>query len=175
MPKSKQQKEEIVKNLIDKLNKSKSTIFVDYKGLKVKELDELRQECGKQESEYFVAKKTLIKVAAGSKTEGLDPKGMEGNLAMVFGYQDEIVPARIVKNFAKKYKMLRILGGVVENRYIDENMVKNLADIPSRPELYAKLLGSLNAPISGFVNVFSGVLRNFVGVLDAVRESRRCE
>ncbi|MFH1565080.1 MAG: 50S ribosomal protein L10 [bacterium] len=172
MPKSKQQKEEIVKNLADKLNKSKSTIFVDYKGLKVKELDELRDECEKQESEYFVAKKTLIKVAAANKTAGFDLKEMKGNLAMVFGYQDEMVPAKIVKNFSKKYKMFKVLGGIMENKYIDESMVKSLADIPSKPELYAKLLGSLNVPISGFVNVFGGCLRNLAGVLDAVRESK---
>ncbi len=173
MPKTKQQKQEIIKNLTDKLDKSKSTIFIDYKGLKVKELDELRQECGKQNGEYFVAKKTLINIAAGNKKiEGLNPKGMEGNLAMVFGYQDEVVPAKIIKDFAKKYKTLKVMGGIMDSKYIDENMVKTLADIPSKPELYAKLLGSLNAPISGFANVLNGVIRNFVGVLDAVRESK---
>ena len=60
----------------------------------------------------------------------------------------------------------------MENEYIDENVVKNLADTPSKPELYAKLLGSLNSPISGFVNVFGGCLRNLVGALDAIRESK---
>lgn len=172
MPKTKQQKEEIINQLTDKINKSKTTVFVDYKGLKVKELDKLRQECRKQDGEYFVAKKTLINIATGKNTEGLDSKGMEGNLAMIFGYQDEIVPAKIAKDFAKKYKTLKILGGVMDSKYIDENMVKSLADIPSKPELHAKLLGSLNAPASGFANVLNGVIRNFVGVLDAVRESK---
>lgn len=172
MPKSKRQKEEIVKNLNDKLNKSRSMVFIDYKGLKVKELDELRNECEKQGSEYFVAKKTLFNIAIQNRIENCNPKEMEGNLAIIVGYQDEVATAKIVKNFVKKYKISKILGGIVDNKYISENSVKNLANIPSKPELYSKLLGSFNAPVSGFINVFSGILRNFVGALDAIKESK---
>jgi len=173
MPKTKQQKKEMLDHLVDKLNNSTSVVFVDYKGLKAAEIDELRQECRKEESEYCVAKKTLIKLAIDqNKIEGVDPKEMAGNLAVVFGYGDEVAPAKTLKNFSKKYKAMKLLGGIVEGKYIDEKMVNNLADIPSRPELYAKLVGSLNSPISGFVNVLQGNLRNLVYALDAIRESK---
>jgi large subunit ribosomal protein L10 len=173
MPKTKKQKKDIIDILTDKFSKSKSMIFVDYKGLKVKELDNLRKECGKQDSEYMVAKKTLVKVAIDSnKIEGVNPNDLEGNLAMVFSYGDEVVPAKILKDFSKSHKALKVLCGIMDGKYIDENMVKSLADIPSKPELHAKLVGMLNSPISGFVNVLSGNLRNLVRVLDSVRESK---
>jgi large subunit ribosomal protein L10 len=173
MPKNKQQKKEIVDQLTDKLSKSKSAVFVDYKGLKVKEVEELRRECKKQNSEYLVAKKTLIKLAVDkSKIEGVNIKEMEGNLALVLGYEDEVSPAKTVKDFSKKYDALKMLSGVMEGKFIDKQMVKNLADIPSKPELYAKLVGSINAPVSGFVNVLRGNLRNLIYALNAIKESK---
>lgn len=173
MPKTRDQKQNITKNLTDKLQKSQITIFIDYKGLKVKEFEEIRNECRKDNSECLVAKKTLIKIACDeNKMQGVNPKDLSGNLALVVGYGDEVTPAKILKGFVKKYKLMKILGGVMNGQYVDDTVINNLASIPSKPELYAKLVGSLNSPLSGLVNVLQGNLRQLVYVLQAIKETK---
>jgi large subunit ribosomal protein L10 len=100
---------------------------------------------------------------------------MDGQLAAIFGYEDEVAPAKVVDTFlADKENAGKIafLGGVLEGRFIDKDQVTALAKIPSREELYAKLVGSMNAPVSGFVNALAGNLRNLVGVLKAIEEKK---
>jgi large subunit ribosomal protein L10 len=173
MPKSRDQKKELLDQLSDKVKKSKSIVFVDYKGTKVKEIEDMRKESKKQNAEYVVAKKTLIKIAFDNgKIEGINPKDVDGNIALLLSYEDEVSAAKLANQFSKDSKTLNMVGGVMEGKYIDAQMVKRLANIPSRLELYAKLVGTLNGPISGFVNVLQGNLRNFVGVLDAIKKTK---
>jgi len=173
MPKTKEQKKQIVGDLADKLANFKSAVFTDYKGLTVAEAQELRKQCKEQNAEYLVAKKTLIQLAldkAGIKD--VDVKNMEGNIALVLGFEDEVAPAKISANFAKDHESLKLLGGIMENQYIDFAKVEALSKIPSKAELLAKLVGSLNSPISGFVNVLAGNLRGLVSVLNAIKEQK---
>jgi large subunit ribosomal protein L10 len=171
MPKTKEQKKEDLKNLEDKFNRIKSAVFVNFSGLNVKDTTSLRSSLRKEGIDYDVAKKTLLKIAM-EKTgyEGVNPKQFEGNVAAVFGYDDEVAPAKILSQFKGQHEALKILGGVLEKRYIDSAKVGELANIPSKQELLAKLVGSLNSPVSGFVNVLAGNLRGFVQVLKAMSE-----
>ncbi len=175
MAKSKEQKKQIVESLIDKIERSKSIIFTKFSGLQVKENEELRKELKKENSEYYVAKKTLLDLAFKKfEVENLDVKSLEGQLAAVFGYEDEVMPAKVVDKFAKdKEGKIEFLGGVLKNKFISAEEVKSLAKLPSKVELYAKIVGSLNAPISGFVNVLAGNLRNLVYVLKAIEEKKQ--
>jgi large subunit ribosomal protein L10 len=176
MAKTKEQKKEILKDLTDKVLKAKSVVFTKFAGLGVKENEELRKELKKEDSEYYVAKKTLMDLAfKDSKIEGLNIKELEGQIAAVFGYEDEVAPARVVSNFKKKLEeeeKVEFLGGILENKYIDAAKVNELASLPSKQELYAKLVGSINAPVSGFVNVLAGNLRGLVTVLKAIEEKK---
>jgi len=173
MAKTREQKEKTLGELEEKFAKIKAAVFVSFKGLKVKDATALRNILRKEKIDYEVAKKTLLKLAL-QKTglEGVDPKKLEGNIAVAFGYDDEVTPAKILNNFKSKNEALKILGGILENKYIDSAKVVELANIPSRPELLAKLVGSIDSPVSGFVNVLAGNLRGLVQVLKAVSEKK---
>lgn len=150
----------------------KSAVFADFKGLKVKDITELRRLCQGQKISYGVAKKTLIRIAA--KNAGLDfnPDSMDGSYAMACGLEDEVAPAKMLADFVKKHEALKILGGILEGKTVDKTAIGFLAKLPSKQELLAKLVGSLQSPISGLVNVLAGNLRGLVRVLNAYQKSK---
>jgi len=172
MPKTKEQKRTILKELTNKIDKAKSIIFAKYNGLTVKDNEELRTKLRQENSEYYVAKKTLFGLALKDKAiAGLDVKNFDGQVAAIFGYTDEVAPAKIVAEFKKdkeKADKIDFVGGILENKFINAAEVMSLAKLPSKQELYAKLVGSINAPVSGFVNALAGNIRNFVQVLKAI-------
>jgi large subunit ribosomal protein L10 len=173
MAKSRAQKEKSIKELDEKLKSFKSLVFVDYKGLKVKEAAEIKRLCKKQHVSYLVAKKTLIKMAlekAGYKD--IDVKGLQGNIAMVIGLEDEVAPAKIIANYAKDHKELKLLGGVMESKFINLDQVTVLSKIPSKVELLAQLVRTINNPVSGFVNVLAANIRGLVTVLSAIKDTK---
>jgi len=174
MPKTKIQKQEILRNLDEKIKKSKSVVFAGFNAFGVKDNEELRKKLGEENSEYYVAKKTLINLAfANNKIEGVDVRGFDGKVAVVFSYEDEIASAKTLGNFRKgKEDSLFFLGGILENKLLSQEEVEALSKLPSREELYAKMVGSLNAPVSGFVNALAGNLRNLVYTLKAIEESK---
>lgn len=174
MPKTKNEKKEILKNLEDKISQSKSVIFAGFDSLEVKENQELREKLKEESSEYLVAKKTLIKLAFEKQGyKDINVEALTGKVAAVFSYEDEVAGAKIIHNFRKdREDKLYFLGGLLEGKMIDQEKVTALAKIPSREELYAKFVGSLNAPISGFANVLAANLRNFVYALKAIEEQK---
>jgi len=173
MSKTKEQKQEAVKNLESGIKDSKAVVFANFQGLDVPSMEELRKSCRENDIDILVAKKTLVKLAldkAGLKD--IDTKAFEGGLATLMGRTDEVAAARTLNDFAKSHKVVKIFGGVLEGKFIDEAGIKSLANLPSRDDLLAKVVGSINAPVSGFVNVLAGNLRNLVCVLNAVKESK---
>ncbi len=176
MPKNKQQKQDILSSLSEKIKKSKSVVFAGFNALGVKDNEVLRAKLLQEKSEYYVAKKTLINRAfKDSKIEGLDTRQFDGKLATIFSYEDEVAPAKIIGEFRKdkeKTDKIFFLGGILENKLLSKEQVEALSQLPSKTELYAKMVGSLNAPISGLVNALAGNLRNLVGVLKAISEKK---
>ena len=175
MPKNKIQKQEILRNLSEKFKKSKSVVFAGFNALSVKDNEKLRDQLRKENSEYYVAKKTLINIAFKDQMAELNVRGMDGKLAAIFSYEDEVAAAKILGNFRKdKDKEARVffLGGILENKLLSQEEVTALSNIPSRQELYGRLVGTMNAPISGFVNALAGNLKNLVYVLKAIEEKK---
>ena len=162
---TRQQKEQQVADLQDKLGKIKSLIFTDYSGVRVDELTKIRQNLKEQGIDYKVIKNRLFKIALDQRKIDIEKNLLERPLAAAFSYQDEVAPAKILSEAQKQTEALDILGGIYNGRYIDQNEVMNLAKLPGREELLAKVVGSLNAPISGLVNVLAGNLRSLVNVL----------
>jgi len=170
MAKTKQQKQEIVKNLTDRLTKAKGVVFSSYIGLKVSELEELRKSLRTKQAEMTVAKKTLLaKSLKDSGFSDIKVENMESGVIVATG-TDEVQPAKLVNAFAKTHDKMKFYGGIMEGKYIDIDQVKFLAGLPSKEELLAKLVGSINAPVSGFVNVLAGNLRGLVTVLKAIKK-----
>jgi large subunit ribosomal protein L10 len=174
MPKSKIQKAEILRDLDEKIKKSKSIVFASFDGLEVKDNEELRNNLKKEKGEYYVSKKTLLDLAfKNNKVNDLDIKNLPGKIATVFAYEDEVSPAKVVLNFKKKHEgKIEFIGGILDGKVINKEDVEKIATLPGKQELYAKLVGSLNSPVSGFVNVLSGNLRGLVTVLKAISEKK---
>ena len=150
-------------------------VFAGFNALSVKDNESLRAQLRKENSEYYVAKKTLMNLAFKDQISGLNVRDLDGKLAAIFSYEDEVAPAKVLGNFRKdKDKEARVffLGGILENKLISKEEVEALSKLPSKQELYARLVGSINAPISGFVNVMAGNLRNIVNVLKAIEEKK---
>ncbi len=164
-----------VAELKDLLSSSKGAVLVDYCGLTVAEDTELRSKMREAGVKYMVAKNTFIRIAAKEAgIEGLDAY-LEHNPAVAFSAEDPVAPAKILNDFSKDHKALEIKAGILDGKVIALDEVKALAELPSREELLAKLVGSMQAPISGLVNVLQGTIRNFVYTLEAVRQKKEQE
>jgi large subunit ribosomal protein L10 len=174
MAKSKEQKKEMLNNIEKNISRAKSVIFARFNNLGVSENNKLRGKLKKENSEYLVTKKTLLNLAMkNSKVKDFDAKKFDGQIATVFGYEDEVAPAKIIGEFMKENdEKIEFLGGVLENKLMNAEEVTQLAKLPSKDELYAKVVGSLNAPVSGFVNALAGNLRNLVNVLNNIKDQK---
>ena len=172
MAKTRQQKEVELKKVKDLIENSKSFVFVNYEGLKVKDIEDLRKQFRAEKVDYVVAKKRIMRIALKEAEIDVDPTTFEHAVAVAFCSEDEVAPARIINQFSKDHESLQPIGGVLENKFVDKTQVIALANLPSKPELYAKIVGSINAPVSGFVNVLAGNIRNLLYVLSAVKEAK---
>lgn len=165
-------KEAEVAEIQEKIEKSQSVMFLDYRGLNVAEVTELRNKMREAGVEYKVIKNTMIRRAAEKAgIEGLDDV-LEGPTAVAFGYADPVAPAKILVDFIEDTKKTSLKGGVLAGKVMSEAEIKNLASLPSKEELIAKMLGSLNAPITGLVMALSGIPRNLVYALNAIKEKK---
>nr|WP_244985928.1 50S ribosomal protein L10 [Anaerosalibacter bizertensis] len=170
-----QGKKGIVEEIKEKVDKAQSVVLVDYRGLKVDELNELRSKCREAGVDYKVYKNTLMRFAfKESGFEGFN-EFLAGPNAVAFGYDDPVQAAKIIHEFSKDHDNLEIKAGIVDGNIIDINEIKELANLPSREVLIAQTLGGLNGPISGFVNVLQGNLRNLVYALNAIKENQEAQ
>jgi len=172
MAKTKQQKQDIIKDLAGKLQSAKAVVFANFQGLKVSESEDLRGKCRDQKIDYVASKKTLLTKALSQAGLEINANDFAGGIAAVMGQDDEVSPAQTINNFAKTHNVVEIYGGILEGQFISAAKVKELAQLPSKHELYAKLVGTLNAPVSGFVNVLAGNLRGLVSVLNNIKEAK---
>jgi large subunit ribosomal protein L10 len=168
---------EEIKNLSDKINEAKSFILVDYRGLTVEQVTTLRREIKEAGGELKVAKNTLLKLALRktvSKKEEVESlkEALTGPTMVLFSFNDPIAPLKVLTKFAKETELPKIKVGILENNFLPLEKIEELAKLPGRDELRAKLVGQLNAPIFGFVNVFQGSLRKLVYALNAIKETK---
>ena len=172
MPLTKEQKQNIIVGLEQKIDKQKSMVFMDFKGIKVKTLAKLRETLKEQGGELKVAKKSLMEIALKNKNIELDTKKLDGEVATVFGYNDEITPSKLVYQFSKENPNAKILGGFLENKFYQMADVIKLAELPSKEQLLGMLVGTLNAPATNFVGVLSGNMRKLVFALSQIRDKK---
>lgn len=168
---TKDQKKQLVKDLAEKIKTAKAVVFADFRGLKVKDLSNLKKELRKANSSFRVTKKTLMDIALKEAGFSYKTKGLEGQIAISFS-ADEVTAAKIIDTFSKKNENIKILGGLVGEKEMTAVEVKALAKLPGRVEMLGILVGTIKAPISGFVNVMSGNLRGLVQVLKAISENK---
>jgi len=160
---TKAQKTKQIESIKEKVAKQKSVIFVDFAKVPSKDMFSLRKTLKEAGCNLKIAKKTLARIAFGQSNISYWNKiksSIPGQLALVFGIEDEIAPARITNTFAKTQENLKILGGIFENRFIDRERVLVLANIPTRNELLSRLVGSLSSSITSFVRVLDKIREN---------------
>ena len=172
MPKTKAQKQVIVSDLVEKLRRMKSAVFTSISGYTMPDADKLRAKGRKEGVDFVVAKKTLLTRALKEIGLELTKDQFEGSVLTSIGYEDEVAPAKLIAGLAKDKQTMKMLGGILEGKFVDAAAVKTLAKLPGKQELLAKMVGSLNAPLSGFVNVLAGNLRSFVYALNAIAKSK---
>jgi len=171
MAKTKERKQDEIKSLKDKLERMKISVLTSYTGLKVKDLNHLRQELRKEGIDYRAAKKSLLKLALQEKKlPEIDLKSLQGSLALAFGYEDEVMTPKLLEKFRKDHKQLQILGGIYDSQFITKEKIIALAKIPSHQELLSQLVWVIKSPIASFSYVLRANLQGLVNVLNQIKE-----
>lgn len=166
------QKQEYVAQLTEKLNGSVAGVVVNYKGITVADDTALRRKLREAGVEYAVIKNSMLRRAAeNAGLEGLD-NVLKDSTALATSAEDHVAAAKILCEFAEKSKTFEVKGGFVEGKAISPAEVQELAKMPPKEVLVAKVLGGLNAPISGFVGVLNANLRGLVVALNAIAEKQ---
>ena len=166
------EKERTVKELEDKFSKSSSAVFVEFKGLSVQSMEDLRSRSRQAHVEFHVLKNTLAERAfqvlnlSGGETLFIGPT------AVAFGVDDPVVPIKVLRDFAKENPQMVLKGGVIEGKLIAENALGAIADLPPREILLSQLLMQMQAPLTGLVNTLSGPLRGLVNCLKALEQKK---
>jgi len=170
---NKSEKEAIIADVADKASRASAMYFADFSGITVAEETELRREFRKSGIEYTVVKNTLAQKAL-ERVTGYDRvyDKLAGPTGIAFSYDDAIVPAKILKKFADKTGKMKLKVAVVEKQIFDGTRLDELAKLPSRKELIASILGSLQSPVSGIVGAVNAVMRDLVAVIDAIEKKK---
>jgi large subunit ribosomal protein L10 len=162
----------VVDEIAEKMERTQSLFLTDFTGLDVEAINELRRLLRENDVEYRVVKNTLARLAADKAgREDLKPY-LIGPTAMAFGYQDPLLPARLIGQFAQKTGKPAVKVILFEGQILEKEALDRLKNLPSRDQLLAQLLGGLNAPVTGLVMVIKGLLREVVGLVDAIAKAK---
>ena len=154
---NKENKKQLVSELVSQLKDAKSIVFVDYRGLTVAQDTVMRRSFRNENVSYRVCKNTLFKLALKEiGVNDFDEKMFEGTTAVVFG-NDEVAPARLFCKSAKDFNKMEVKFGIVDGKVMDKNAVEALAKVPSREVLIAMLLGTLQGPISALARALKEI------------------
>ncbi len=156
---TKDKKGQILKKLEDKFSKAQAVYFAENKGLTVKDVSALRKKLRENGVDFVVAKKTLMKLAAKNQNlPEVTDEVLPGPIAAVIGYQDMILPSKIVKDFGATVDNKVVLtGGIMEGKLLSKAEAMELASLPSKQELLARLVRAIKGPVSGFYMVLKGL------------------
>ncbi|MFH0856662.1 MAG: 50S ribosomal protein L10 [bacterium] len=171
MPKTRSKKEELVKEYREKFADQKSVVVANFSGLTVKEVNDLRKKCREQGISYMVAKKSLFNLALTEK--GFEKNAdLQDNIGVAF-CKDEIGAAKVFNEYSKEHAdKFNIVCGILESKMLLTEEIKALANLPSKEELLAKMVGAIKAPVNNFVNVLQGNLRGLVQVLNSIKDNK---
>jgi len=165
-------KEELVAEIKERFNGSQAVIMADFRGLTVKQMQQLRVSVREAGGEIKIYKNSLTEIAIRELALPNMDEFLGGPTAFVFIAEDAVAPAKALAAFAKQHKALELKGGFVQNQVVGADGVKAIATLPSREELIAKLLGTMQNPLTGTVRVLAGPARAFATVLDAIAKQK---
>lgn len=162
-------KQDVVQEIVEKLNRAQAMVLVDYRGLNVEQVTDLRNQYRQEQIDYKVYKNTMMRFALKEAgIEGMD-EYLTGPNAVAFSFEDPVSAAKVSQKYAKGNDKLVIKAGVVDGKVIDKTGVEALAKLPPKEVLVAQVLGTLNAPITGLATALQGTYGGLVRCLDQVR------
>jgi large subunit ribosomal protein L10 len=161
-----------IESIKEKLSKAQVAIVTEYRGLSVEEITTLRRSLQKEDGDYTVTKNTLAKIAVKGTDFEVLIDSFKGPIALAFGFKDQVSPAKVLANFIKEVKKGEIIAAALDGKLLSANEAKALANLPSKEEIYAKMLGCINSPASGIANATNGVLTQLVRTMAAVRDAK---
>ena len=151
------EKQAIIDEIKDKLERAESAVVIDYMGITVAQADAMRKKLREANVDYTVYKNTLVKRAIDGTDYAPMAEVLEGPSALAFSYDDATAPARVLNDAIKEFKKMEFKGGFVEGEYYDKEAIAQIASIPSREVLISKFMGSIQSPISSFARVVSQI------------------
>jgi len=168
-----EEKEQIVAEVKETVRKANGMFFTDFSGLTVAQATELRREFFKAGVDYRVVKNTLIQKAL-EQVSGYDKvfEKLVGPTGVAFAYDDPIAPAKIIQKFSEKHHKLSLKACVLEKQVYDGSKLKELAQLPSRKDLMAAIVGCVQAPVAGVPTVIAAVLRDVVSVIGEIEKKK---
>lgn len=166
------QKQELVSELHDKFERKKILVLVDYKGLNVPKIGELRAKLREANVEFQVVKNTLLVRAAKDTDVELIRDSFKGPSAVAMSYDDPVSPAKVLYDFAKDNDKLEIKAGVLSGKALDFDAIKALSDLPSREVLLAQVLSTMNAVPTNLVRALSNVPERLLYALQAIKDQK---
>jgi len=176
MPLTKEQKKKIVEGIKEKLEKQRAIVFVNFSGLKFHDLVNLRKKLKEAGAKFVVVKKTLAQIAFKEKKLDFPKEKLSSEIALIFGFEDELAPVKTAYQFSQEQNNLKLIGGYISDgnncEFMNAEEVITLAQLPSKQELFAKLAGTLSAPISGFVAVQRQIIKGLMYAFGAIAEKQ---
>jgi len=165
-------KQDKISQMKEKIEKALVAIVTEYRGLSVEEITKLRRALQKEDSDYMVTKNTLAKIALKGTNFEVLADSLKGPIAIAFGFKDQVAPAKIVSKFIKDTQKGEIIGAALDGKLLSKAEAKALATLPSKEEIYAKMLGCINSPASGIANSINAVMASLTRAMAAVRDSK---
>ena len=170
---NKEQKEQEIAVLKDKLTRSKHIIVTDHSGIDVEKINILRGKLRQADSELRVSKNTFLKLAVkDSDFEGL-AEHFEGPTSLIFGFEEPMAPAKVVRDSIKESEKPKFKAFYYEGEMRDYDMLKMIADLPPKEQVLSMLVSTVEGPIVKFVGLLDGATRDLIGTIDALAESRK--
>lgn len=170
MAKTKEQKKEIIQVLEKNLDKQKAIYFVDFSNSKTSGILDLKKSLKEKDAAIYVAKKNLIEIAFANKKIPVKVNDMAGQVALVFGFKDEVAPVKALWEFEEKNKFPAILGAYLDQEFLGKEEAIELAKLPSKQELLARLINSLRSPAYRLVNALEYNLKGLVYLLNKIAD-----
>ena len=165
-------KQDKVSQIKENIDKASVAIVTDYKGYSVEEITNLRRALQKEEGDYMVTKNTLAKLAVKDTPYEVLAETFKGPIAIAFGFGDQVAPAKVLSKFIKDAKKGEIVAAALDGKLLSAEEAKALATIPSKEEIYAKMLGCVNSPATGIVGSINAVMASLTRAVAAVRDQK---
>ena len=165
-------KDEKIEKIKEKVDKAQVAILTNYQGLTVEEITKLRRSIQQGGGDYMVTKNTLTKIAIKDTPYEVLSDSLKGPSAIAFGFEDPVSPAKALSKFIKDAKKGEIVAAVLEGKLLTAQVAKALANLPTKEELYAKMLGCVNSPATGIVGSINAVMAQLTRAMAAVRDQK---